>query len=176
MNQPLRVKPLTQADFAPFGDVIESEGRDSVPMNNGMAERFQQLARIAITDDHSYAAISLVKSKKFNLPHKVDHIEYHPFGSQAFIPLDQTPFIVVVAKAGAAPAADALKAFITNGRQGINYHTGTWHHVLLTPYAAMDFICVDRVGEGKNCTNHYFDKTQQYELLSYHPRDSRILS
>ena len=165
MNNRLMVKPLTQADFSPFGDVIESDGRDSFPINNGMAERFHQLARVETKGKQSCPVISLVKSKRFDLPHSVDHVEYHPFGSQAFIPLDQTPFIVVVAKAGKPPLADDLKAFMTNGKQGINYHTGTWHHVLLTPYAAMDFICVDRVGEGDNCIDHYYSEDQYRELV-----------
>lgn len=164
MNK-LSVKPLTQAGFAPFGDVIESEGRDSFMINNGMAERFHKLARVEANGDGSYAGISLVKSKQFELPRKVDHVEHHPLGSQAFLPLDQTPFIVVVAKAGEAPSPDDLHAFVTNGKQGINYHTGTWHHVLLTPYAAMDFICVDRFGEGNNCIDHFYEESQHRELL-----------
>lgn len=164
MNK-LPVKPLTQAGFAPFGDVVESEGRDSFMINHGMAERFHKLARVEAKGENASAIISLVKSKKFDLPRRVDHVENHPFGSQAFLPLDQTPFVVVVAKAGEAPSSDDLHAFVTNGRQGINYHAGTWHHVLLTPYAAMDFICVDRFGEGDNCIDHFYEDSEQRELL-----------
>ena len=165
MSNLLDVKPLTQADFAPFGDVVESEGRDSYFINNGMAERFHALARVETKGDGSYPVISLVKSRKFDLPRKVDHVEHHPLGSQAFLPLDQTPFIVVFAQAGEVPAPDDLTAFVTNGKQGINYHAGSWHHVLLTPYAAMDFICVDWVGEGNNCVDHFYEESQHRELL-----------
>lgn len=161
----LAVVPLTQDAFAPYGDVIESEGRDSYFINNGMAERFHALARVETKGDEAYPVISLVKSKKFELPRHVDHVEHHPMGSQAFLPIDQTPFVVVVAKAGEAPTPDRLQAFVTNGRQGINYHAGTWHHVLLTPYGAMDFLCVDWVGEGNNCIDHFFDEDQYRELL-----------
>jgi ureidoglycolate lyase len=164
-NDKLAVIPLTREAFAPYGDVIESEDRDSYLINNGMAERFHALARVETGGDGAYPVISLVKSRKFELPRKVDHVEYHPLGSQAFLPIDQTPFVVVVAKAGEAPTTDQLQAFVTNGRQGINYHAGTWHHVLLTPYAAMDFICVDRAGEGNNCIDHFFDENQHRELL-----------
>lgn len=164
MNK-LTVKPLTQEGFAAFGDVVESEGRDSFMINNGMAERFHKLACVETLGEGSYAGISLVKSKKFELPRKVDHVEHHPLGSQAFLPLDQTPFVVVVANAGEPPQPEGLHAFVTNGRQGINYHTGTWHHVLLTPYAAMDFICVDRFGGGDNCIDHFFDESEYRELL-----------
>jgi len=161
----LAVIPLTQDVFAPYGDVVESEGRESYFINNGMAERFHALARVETKGDESYPVISLVKSKKFELPRKVDHVEHHPLGSQAFLPIDNTPFVVVVAKAGEAPTPDQLHAFVTNGRQGINYHAGTWHHVLLTPYNAMDFICVDWVGKGNNCIDHFFGEEQHRELL-----------
>ena len=90
-TEKLAVMPLTQAAFAPYGDVIESEGRDSYFINNGMAERFHALARVETGGDEAYAVISLVKSKKFELPSKVDHVEHHPLGSQAFLPVDQTP-------------------------------------------------------------------------------------
>ncbi len=161
----LAVVPLTQDAFAPYGDVIESEGRDSYFINNGMAERFHALARVETKGDEAYPVISLVKSKKFDVPRHVDHVEHHPMGSQAFLPIDQTPFVVVVAKAGEAPTPDQLQAFVTNGRQGINYHAGTWHHVLLTPYGAMDFLCVDWVVEDNNCIDHFFDEDQYRELL-----------
>jgi len=160
----LKVKPLTQLNFAPYGDVIESEERDSFFINNEMAERFHALAKVEVIGDNAKAVISLVKSKKFELPRKVDHVEHHPLGSQAFIPVDETPFIVVVAKAGDSPSADELQAFVTNGKQGINYHPATWHHVLLTPYAAMTFICIDRVGSGKNCIDFTFENSQQRQL------------
>jgi len=164
-TEKLAVIPLTQEAFAPYGDVVESEGRDSYFINNGMAERFHALARVETKGDNAYPVISLVKSKKFELPRKVDHVEHHPLGSQAFLPIDATPFVVVVARAGEAPTPDQLQAFVTNGRQGINYHAGIWHHVLLTPYAAMDFLCVDRAGEGNNCIDHFFDEDQHRELL-----------
>lgn len=170
MSMPmLEVKPLTQADFVAYGDVIESEGRDSFFINNGMAERFHALANVDIKNENgksenARAIISLVKSKKFDLPRKVDHVENHPLGSQAFIPIDDTPFIVVVAKAGKPPTAEDLRAFVTNGRQGINYHPATWHHVLLTPYATTTFICIDRIGSGNNCIDFRFDQAQQRQL------------
>jgi ureidoglycolate lyase len=161
----LAVEPLTQEGFAPYGDVVESEGRDSYFINNGMAERFHALAKVETKGDDAHTVISLVKSKKFELPRKIDHVEHHPLGSQAFLPIDNTPFVVVVAKAGDAPSPDQLQAFVTNGKQGINYHVGTWHHVLLTPYNAMDFICVDWEGEGNNCIDHFFEEDQYRELL-----------
>ncbi len=157
----LDIKPLTAAAFAPFGDVIEFEGNESYPINNGMADRYHALADVDVGGDNAHAVVSLVSSKKFELPRKVDHMEYHPHGSQAFIPLDASPFIVVVSAAGSAPEVVGLQAFVTNGQQGINYHAGTWHHVLLTPYAAMRFICVDRDSPDDNCVDFHIPESDQ---------------
>ncbi len=164
MSAVMEIKPLTQAGFAPYGDVIESEGRKSFFINNDMAERFHNLSAVDVAGENASATISLVHSKQFDMPRKVDHIENHPLGSQAFIPLDDSPFIVVVGRTAEIPDINRLEAFVTNGQQGINYHAGTWHHVLLTPYAAMRFICVDRIGSGNNCIDFFIDEAEQGRL------------
>ena len=159
MAENLLVEPLDAVVFAAYGDVIEFEGRDSYPINGGMADRYHALARVDIGGDDARAVISLVRSRRFPLPHRVDHLECHPHGSQAFIPLDSTPFIVVVGLAG--PKPKLLRAFISNGKQGINYHAGTWHHVLFTPYGEMRFICVDRDSPDDNCIDFHIPRDQQ---------------
>lgn len=161
MPRRLDITALTRAAFAAFGDVIEFEGNASYPINNGMADRYHALAKVELGGDDARAVVSLVASKKFELPRKVDHMEFHPHGSQAFIPLDASPFIVVVSAAGDAPDVADLHAFVTNGKQGINYHAGTWHHVLLTPYAAMRFICIDRDSPDDNCVDFHIPETDQ---------------
>jgi ureidoglycolate lyase len=77
-------------------------------------------------------------------------MERHPLSSQAFIPLSSTPFLVVVAPAGELDLG-TLKAFRSNGRQGINYRRGTWHHPLLALERISEFLIVDRGGAGANC-------------------------
>lgn len=161
MADALTIRPLTSSGFAPFGDVVEFEGRDSFPINKGMADRYHALADVELGGEQARAIISLVDSRKFDMPRKVDHLEHHPLGSQAFLPLDANPFIVVVAPAASEPDLDKLAVFVTNGRQGINYRLGTWHHVLLTPYAATRFICVDRTGPGDNCIDFFIPEPDQ---------------
>jgi ureidoglycolate lyase len=161
MAEAMQIQPLTRAAFAPFGEVVEFEGRDFFPINNGMADRYHALADVELAGDKARAIISLVASRQFDMPRQVDHLEYHPFGSQAFLPLDASPFIVVVCRAAPQPDLGELRAFVTNGKQGINYRLGTWHHVLLTPYAPMRFICVDRAGADHNCIDFHIPAAEQ---------------
>ena len=164
MTDSLTITPLTREAFSPFGDVIEFEGNDSFPINKGMADRYHSLADVELGNDESRAIVSLVASKKFDMPRRLDHLEYHPLGSQAFIPLDSSPFIVVVTGVATEPDLGGLRGFVTNGRQGINYRLGTWHHVLLTPYAETRFICVDRAGPGNNCIDFFIPESEQLLL------------
>jgi ureidoglycolate lyase len=81
---------------------------------------------------------------------KVEIMERHPQGSQAFFGLCGHPYLVVVGAAGEFDPM-ALSAFIARGNQGVNYHRGTWHHYCLSLEQDNDFLVVDRGGAGDNC-------------------------
>ncbi|MCS5516377.1 ureidoglycolate lyase [Pseudomonas qingdaonensis] len=42
----LVIEPLTKEAFAPFGDVIETDGSDHFMINNGSTMRFHKLATV----------------------------------------------------------------------------------------------------------------------------------
>jgi len=142
--------PLTAAAFAPFGDVIETEGRAHYPINAGTARRYNDLAAVDVSAAGGRPLISIVSAEPVALPLRLRLMERHPLSSQAFIPLSSAPFLVVVAPSGAL-ATEGIRAFLSNGRQGVNYRTGTWHHPLLTLERTTEFLIVDRGGEGDNC-------------------------
>ena len=150
----LRPQPLSQENFARFGDVIETEGRTSLPINQGLCQRFDDLSRIEVADGAGAPAISIFRSAPVALPLDLKLLERHPLASQAFIPLTARPFLVVVAL---EPAPEAVRAFLTNGRQGVNYYAGTWHHPLLVLDRTSDFVVIDRVGPGDNLDLVSFD-------------------
>ena len=76
---------------------------------------------------------------------------------QAFMPITPEPFLVLVAPPGEAPLPEDFKGFVTNGRQGVNYARGVWHHPLIALGQAGDFIVVDRGGEGENLDEVFFE-------------------
>ena len=71
-------------------------------------------------------------------------LENHPFFSQTFIPKSNTPFIVVVAPPSEEPVIENIKAFITDGDQGISYSRGVWHFPLISMNDNSEFIVLDR--------------------------------
>ena len=74
-------------------------------------------------------------------------LEKHPLGSQAFYPVDNKRWLVVVAS---EPEPEAVCAFWATGRQGVNYHQNVWHHPLLV-LEPQQFVIIDRGGDGHNC-------------------------
>lgn len=144
--------PLSAAAFAPFGDVIEARPAGdpgAFPINGGMVTRHHDLAAVEL--EGGRALINLFEAKPYAYPLEIAMLERHPLGSQAFIPLSEQPFVIVVAPAGDVLDPASLRAFITNGRQGINYRRGVWHHMLLAVGAPARFAVIDRGGDGNNC-------------------------
>jgi ureidoglycolate lyase len=145
----LRIEPLTRAAFAPFGDVIELEGAKQIPINLGTTIRFHDLANVDVADEGGRPLVNLFRGEPRTLPFEVKMLERHPLGSQAFVPLTERPYLVVVAPAGELDPA-AVRAFVTRGWQGVNYAKGVWHHPLIALDEVSDFIVVDRGGDGLN--------------------------
>jgi len=153
----LTPKPLTRAAFAPYGDVIEKDGADHFPINNGTTERYHDLALVDVTGGkNGRVLISICHAQPLIYPLDIQFVERHPLGSQAFIPTNNQPFYLIVGIAGDDIKPETLKAFITNGKQGVNYHKGVWHHPIMAQGSACDFIVVDRGGDGDNCEEHHF--------------------
>jgi ureidoglycolate lyase len=146
----ITAQPLTAAAFAPFGDVLEATG-DFRLINAGLCQRHHDRARIDTGPD-ARTGISIFQAVARTLPYSFDLIERHPDGSQAFLPMTQHPFLVIVA---AGPQATPL-AFVTNGAQGINLHRGIWHGVLTPLHEPGLFAVVDRIGTTPNLEEYRY--------------------
>lgn len=146
----LRPTPLTRADFAPYGDVIDFEGETRYPINQGYAERFHDLASIDAATEGGEPIISLFRGKPRLKPIVIDMMERHPLGSQAFYPLQDRDWLIVVADPQLPLDATTLRAFHATGRQGVNYMRNVWHFPLLVLEPSSAFIIIDRKGPGNN--------------------------
>ncbi len=151
----VQLAPLTADAFAPFGDVLEVAGDPDKIINQGLCGRYHDRAQVDIVDGR--AGISLFNAKPRPFPITLEMMERHPNGSQAFVPMSEHGFLIVVA-ADENGKPGAPRAFETKPGQAINFHKGTWHGVL-TPLAAPGlFAVVDRIGEGANLQEHWFDE------------------
>jgi len=164
-NTTLTPTPLTKADFAPFGDVIEIADSEHFTINNGTTERFHDLAAVDVVEAGGRPLLSIFRGQPREYPLAIEMMERHPLASQAFVPLTDRPFLVVVGEPGVTPDPERLRAFITDGSQGVNYRRGVWHHPLLVIGEEADFLVVDRGGPGENCDEHYFDAGSQSTTL-----------
>lgn len=153
--QTLTASPLTADAFAPFGDVLEVAGAPDKLINQGLCARFHDRACLDFGPD-GRAGISIFDARPRSLPYLLEMVERHPEGSQAFIPMHDQPFLVIVAEdLGNRPGAPL--AFITNGAQALNFYCNTWHGVL-TPLASPGrFAVIDRIGTTPNLQEYWFD-------------------
>lgn len=153
MSETILIQPLTEAAFAPFGDVLETSGDPDRIINQGLCGRWHDRARLDILDGQT--GISLFRSETRALPYTLDMVERHPLGSQAFIPMSHDPFLVIVAPDESGTPGRPL-AFRTAPGQGINIARNTWHGVLTPLHAPGLFAVIDRIGAGANLEEHWF--------------------
>ncbi|WP_297775405.1 ureidoglycolate lyase [uncultured Roseovarius sp.] len=151
----LMAQPLTAANFAPYGDVLEVAGTPDRMINAGLCGRFHDRARLEFVDGR--AGISLFDAEARHLPYALDLMERHPLGSQAFIPLDGVPMLIcVAADDGGRPSE--VRAFLSQPGQGINLLRSVWHGVLAPIGCAGRYAVIDRIGPGDNLEEVRFDQ------------------
>ena len=156
--QTIVIQPMTAAAFAPFGDLIDCSGAADKIINQGLGGRFHDRAQMDFADGR--AGISLFRAEPRHLPLSLEMVERHPEGSQAFIPMSEHGFLVIVAPDDAGKPGQPL-AFETAPGQAINFHRGTWHGVLTPLHAPGLFAVVDRIGDGANLEEHWFETAFQ---------------
>ncbi|MCV2876862.1 ureidoglycolate lyase [Rhodobacteraceae bacterium XHP0102] len=146
------IEPMTADAFAPFGDLLEAKGTPDKIINQGLCGRFHDRARMDFSDGR--AGISIFHAEKRDLPMKLDLVERHPDGSQAFVPMSHQPFLVVVAEDHNGTPQN-IRAFLTEAGQAINIHRGVWHGVLTPLYDPGLFAVIDRIGDGPNLEEYW---------------------
>lgn len=152
----LKPEPLTADAFRAFGDVVEA-GDEYELINRGTTRKSADLTQIDVATGGGRPCVSIYRPIPCQLPLAIKMLERHPFSSQLFMPLNGEPFLIVVAPAGERVDPSSVRAFVTSGRQGINYHRGTWHHPLIALRDPSEFLIVDRAGEGENCDEFFFE-------------------
>jgi len=159
MKITINPKPITKENFSKFGDMITTANIKPIEINDGYAKRFDGIANLNTSQDNGETIISIFSALKRTFPMKIDMMEKHPLGSQAFIPMKQTTFLVLVAPEGNKPDLNKIEAYIIPPEIGVNYNPGTWHFPLIAT-EDMNFLVVDRKGSGDNLIIENIEKEE----------------
>ena len=157
---------LTAENFSQFGQVISLEQKDFLTINDGYAKKYPELATIDTQEHGGTTTVHIYVAKKRQFPLQINMLEKHPFFSQTFIPKDNQPFLVVVAPASDEPNIKDIRAFISNGEQGVNYSRGVWHFPLISVKDGAQFIVIDR--------KHVIDSDDIEQCIVHPIEDSNI--
>ena len=149
--------PITKENFAKYGDMISTKDIKPLEINNGYAKRYDGIANLNTSSDNGETTISIFSALKRSFPMKIDMMEKHPLGSQAFIPMKETTFLVFVAPKEEKLDLNKIEAFIIPPGIGVNYKPGTWHFPLIST-EDMNFLVVDRKGSGDNLVIENLEK------------------
>ena len=150
----IRIEPLSPEEFAPYGDVLDASGDPDALINQGLCGRYHDRARMDF-GPRGRAGISIFRAELRSLPYRLDMVERHPDGSQAFLPMDSGVFLVVVAL-DRDGKPDGLRAFRAFPGQGVNYLRNVWPGVLAPLNGSGIYAVVDRIGDTRNLEEHWF--------------------
>lgn len=124
-------RPATRETFAPFGELLSTEG----------LEPYQRGSSFYATESRLYRPGALVSTRPVEYliyeaaprPLQIVFLERHVELTQSFVSLGAQPYVVAVARPGADedehgfPALHEIHAFVVPGDAGANLHLGTWH-------------------------------------------------
>ena len=156
-NLIIKPKAINKENFKKFGDMITTDDIKPLEINDGYAKRYDGIANLDAKKDGGVSIISIFSALKRSFPMRVNMMEKHPLGSQAFIPMKETTFLAFVAPEGDKPDLNRVEAFIIPNGIGVNYNAGIWHFPLIAT-EDMNFLVVDRKGEGDNLVLHDLNK------------------
>ena len=153
------IKPIkiSKSNFSAYGDLISTDDINPMDINAGYAKRFDDLANVDTSIDGGKTIVSIFSALKRTFPMKIDMMEKHPLGSQAFMPMKETTFLSFVAPTGESPEISKIQSFIIPPKTGINYKPGIWHFPLIS-IEDTNFLVIDRKGDGDNLIIHNFEK------------------
>lgn len=159
MSHTLKATPICRDAIAGLAELIEATGAPDKYINQGLCGRFHDRATLDIEGD---VGVSVFESESFSLPFKLEMMERHPHGSQAFLPMQEGEYLVVLAE-DKDGTPHAPRAFIAGAGQGVNIGRNVWHGVLCPLSDPGLFAVIDRVTDRPNLEEHWFDEPIKIE-------------
>ena len=161
----LEIKKITKNNFSKYGQLISTENIESHKINNNTTDSFYDLIDIKVFGDDKRIRANIFKTKKRDFPLEINLLENHPYSSQAFIPLQKTSFITVVAPISIKPDINLIEAFYVSQDEGINFYAKVWHFPLIA-LEDSNFLTIDKKDTKNNLEIYNFQNNDNI-LLQY---------
>ena len=145
----LIIKDINDENFSKYGQIISTKNLIGENINKNTSKSFNNLVNIEILGENSECRVNYFKTKKRTFPLKIDMLENHPFSSQAFIPLQKTVFLVIVAPISDVPDLNKIEAFKVSLQDGINFKPKVWHFPLIATEDS-NFLTIDKKDSKNN--------------------------
>lgn len=150
MERPLVTKQISESAFKKYGYVLDYKNANPQPINNGTCIKYDlkyNLKTLGLEGDY-HAKIYI--SEKMRFPLKIEILERHPKGIQMFYPVNNTPFIVIVAPPSINIDENKIESFFVPEGVGIILNAGSWHHSLLALADNASYLVIENDVNG-NC-------------------------
>ena len=155
------IEKISNSNFFEFGDFINPYDKKAEDLNPNTTKSYFDLANIEILGEDNKARLNLFDAKKRKFPLMIDMLEQHPFSSQVFLPLSDSPFFVIVCPAAIEPDLNNLKIFKIENGNGVNFKPQVWHFPLISINNAK-FITVDKKNANNNLEIYNFTKEEKF--------------
>ena len=159
----LIIKEVNKENFSKFGQIISTKDIKSESINSDTTKSFYDIVNIEILGNDNQCRINIFEAKKREFPLEINMLENHPLSSQAFIPLQKTKFIVVVAPISKEPDINLLEAFHISHDEGINFKPKVWHFPLIATENS-NFLTIDKKDSNNNLEIYNFQNNDKIFL------------
>jgi ureidoglycolate lyase len=147
---PLRIRPISAAEFAPYGWLADADGMSGRPMNDGTSLRIDGVGELQLTADGGAPCLALFRAMPRDPRGPWQQLERHRLGTQTFVPMGGARYVVLVALGDEQPDRATLAAFAVTDHQAVTLRAGTWHHGLIAPQGG-DFVVRERRAAAIDC-------------------------
>jgi len=144
------IRPISAAEFAPYGWLAEADGAVGRPINDGSSQRIDGAGELQLTAEGGAPCLALFRASPRDARGPWQQLERHRLGTQTFVPMGSARYVVLVALGDEQPDMSTLAAFAVGGQQAVTLRAGTWHHGLIAPDGG-DFVVIERQAETVDC-------------------------
>jgi ureidoglycolate lyase len=146
----LPIRPISAAEFAPYGWLADAGGAAGRPINEGTTHRVDAVGELQLTAEGGAPCLALFRAQPRDPRGPWQQLERHRLGTQTFVPMGSARYVVLVALGDEQPDMSTLAAFAVGGQQAVTLRAGTWHHGLIAPDGG-DFAVIERQAETVDC-------------------------